>query len=255
MAVSVDCVSAPRYSGGMDAETAGQLPATLPNNLQRASTRLPAAWELQRPTSLRFKGRAAADGPKPRSFTDPVVYPGLNWFQDTFTRVYVQTADPIVAFDAAGYEPRNPTNTKERNARHVRIVRLRNNPTVKAAMAHWSAIIESSYNASRNSVLAQLVRFGWVDPADYVDELGVPLPLHRLPRDVRMAIQDFDIVQTDQGPVHRYRFVPKLKSLELLAKVATLLDPKAADFRKQSRTRVRLRFEAGGEATVETVEG
>lgn len=199
--------------------------------------------------------RAPKTGPKPRTLLDPTLYPGCNWHQDTFARVLAQTSDGEQAFTAAGYgcPPFKPVRSQA--DRGHRIARLSKARGIMAATEHYSALALQKYDASRNSIIAQLVRFGWVDPADYVDADGKPLPLHQLPRDVRMAIQDFDIVYTDNGPVHRYRFVPKLKSMELLAKVASLLDPKAAEFRKQSKTRVRLRFEAGGEAIVESIEG
>lgn len=204
------------------------------------------------PTGKNRRGglRAPKDGPKPTSLVDPTLYPGLNWGQDTFARTYAQTADQFVALQAGGYSTGNLTTT----ACRARARGMLNHPRVKAAMVLYSSLAAKVYNASRESVLAQLVRFAWVDPAEYVDADGRPVPLHKLPREVRMAIQDFDIVFTDNGPVHRYRFVPKLKALELLAKITTLLDPAARDVRRQSRTRVRLRFEKGGEATVETIE-
>ena len=71
-------------------------------------------------------------------------------------------------------------------------------------------------------VLADIIRF---DPADMYDEEGNLLPIHRMPKKVRMCIQSFEVQEvpsfTDDVPdtlTKKVKYYDKLSSVEKLMK-------------------------------------
>ena len=165
--------------------------------------------------------------PRPRSlFLLEVLLSALNVLnlrQQLFCREYVIDYHGTHAALRAGYASKGA---------HVQSTYLLKNPKVQAALAELDADKLAELDAQHGRIVAELAAVGFVDPTVLIDENGDLRPLDSLPADVRRSIAGLEVVETWVGDaengqivrVHKIRFHPKLKALELLGKRARLWD-------------------------------
>ena len=75
-----------------------------------------------------------------------------------------------------------------------------------------------------NETLHNLKLMAFADIGKMVDKEGVPLPLQKIPKEIRMAITEIEV----EGNKLKYKVGGKLKALEVLAKIARLHQPETA---------------------------
>jgi phage terminase small subunit len=109
-------------------------------------------------------------------------------------------------------------------------------PDVAAVIAAGLREEKEHTHVDPDRIIRELALVAFADPADLLDRSGKPLPMHRLPHEIRRAIASFDLevekVTTEgctgadiAGPktttrtrVVRYKLVPKTPAIELLGK-------------------------------------
>ena len=72
-----------------------------------------------------------------------------------------------------------------------------------------------------NQTLHNLTLMAFADLGKMVDGNGMPLPLQKVPKEIRMAITEIEV----EGDKLKYKVGGKLKALEVLAKIARLNQP------------------------------
>jgi hypothetical protein len=72
-----------------------------------------------------------------------------------------------------------------------------------------------------NQTLHNLTLMAFADLGKMVNAKGVPLPLHKVPKEIRMAITEIEV----EGNKLKYKVGGKLKALEVLSKIARLNAP------------------------------
>jgi hypothetical protein len=72
-----------------------------------------------------------------------------------------------------------------------------------------------------NQTLHNLTLMAFADLGAMVGADGMPLPLHKVPKEIRMAITEVEI----EGQKLKYKIGGKLKALEVLSKIARLHTP------------------------------
>ena len=91
---------------------------------------------------------------------------------------------------------------------------------VRAAIdAHLTEAAETA-GATVEFVLRELLRLATADVSKAFDEDGQLLPIHKIPKDVRLAISGIDVAVDGRsgGTVKKVRFWSKDKSLEMLGR-------------------------------------
>lgn len=151
--------------------------------------------------------------PRPTSLDDPTPWPGLTAGEDAWARAYAVTASSREAQAAAGWDP----------ALHKQSARkMLADDEIRIAVGVYSRMVARRTGVRREAVLSQLARIGFADVCDLYDpETGEVLPPHRLPVRVRAAIAGVSTTVAPDGSItHAYTLAPRVKALELLARVS-----------------------------------
>jgi len=81
--------------------------------------------------------------------------------------------------------------------------------TVQLAIFYETSTDEHEHGVDIGNVLRQVSRMTYYDPAQLVDGIGNPVPLHRLPEEIRAAIQGVEIQERfdkDEGKTVTYKY-------------------------------------------------
>lgn len=105
--------------------------------------------------------------------------------------------------------------------------RLLDDVRVRERLAYLKKEQRERYKMTADDIHARLVMAAFVDPADMFDADGNPIPIHKLPPEVRLSIESFeveDIVvgegdnKVNIGRTSKIKVISKAKSLELLGR-------------------------------------
>lgn len=97
---------------------------------------------------------------------------------------------------------------------------------IQQAILHEIALDEHEHGVDTANILRQVSRMTFYDPALVVDQVsGAPTPLHRLPEEIRAAIQGVKVTVTPEGAiVYDYKFCDRNSSIDKLMRYMGLFE-------------------------------
>ena len=163
--------------------------------------------------------------------------------EKTFARILAHTDSHEQAYIGAGYpETYNITRRAKAISRTGAIRELRT--YYKHALAHRASI-------SANEVIIQLKEAIDLDPADFYDESGTVLPIHRMPKQARMWLTELQMEEDSLGKSKtKIKWIPKLAVFKELKELANL----AKEHQEAGSGKTEIIWKTKGE-TLEVVDG
>src|SRR4051812_16507162 len=145
----------------------------------------------------------------------------LNAKQQLYVSLYLETLNGTLAAEGAGYSKHSASDRSKDLQRYTRV-----REAIDKGLAEKERELKDKVVRTMEHAYCQAT----ADIAELFDEDGAPLPLSKMPRDVRRAIHsievEFDEVAKEDGAVARVPRVAKIKlhdkraSQELFAKYA-----------------------------------
>jgi phage terminase small subunit len=152
-----------------------------------------------------------------------LAYPSVR--EAIFAREYAASGKKQQAAVIAGYTPRSAAVEAKRLLKKLNVQALIQDHMEKAAAP---TILD------KQRVLLEYMRVGFVNPQDFLDELGRPIPVKDLPRSIAAAISQIEVEEIQRrddetGELEsvsiktKLKLHPKLPALEVLAKHVGLI--------------------------------
>ena len=154
---------------------------------------------------------------------DPVT--GVTPQQERFAYKYITSGRPGIAYQQA-------YKTTSYAVARVEGRRLLDNPSIALRGEHYRKIAESKLSVSIERIALEAARIAFFDMGELVDDDGNAVPLQDLPDDTRRALNGMDIEELYEGKgkdrkhighVKKYKHVPKIEALRLLAQWKKML--------------------------------
>lgn len=142
-----------------------------------------------------------------------------------FCEEYVKDRIAVRAYKRAGY-------SAEGHAAVACSSEIMTFPEVKAYIAQLEAAQRDKAGLKAHEILNAHARIATADPADFFDADGNPLPVHKLPKKIRMAIAGITIkpqkrkrkkgAEADSANIVAYKLCNRQESLKELAKYTSM---------------------------------
>lgn len=149
--------------------------------------------------------------------------------QRRFVEEYLVDLNGAAAARRAGYS---------HAAAPARAFRLLRKPRIRAVISAETDRRACAARVKAASVVGELARVAFFDPARLLDDKGAPLPLDAVDPDVRAGIGAFELIErgpTDRGPAERRLKAKPGEKVRALLALAKLLGPAASDTRQWSQ--------------------
>jgi phage terminase small subunit len=144
----------------------------------------------------------------------------LNDKQRIYVAAYLETLNGTAAAEIAGFSKKSAEDRSKD---------LQRNPKVRAAIEQGLEELEREWKDKALKVIQHAYCLATVDIADFYDEDGYPLPLHKIPRDARRAIASVEVEVGEQTVtlLENGKYIEKVERGPRLAKFR-LHDKRAA---------------------------
>ena len=155
-----------------------------------------------------------------RSAKDPTT--GVTVQQERFAFEMATTGRPSVAYRRAYNAGAMGDASVAVNANQ-----LLSDTKIALRVEHYRKIAEAKLGVSVERIALELARIAFFDLGKLVDADGCAIPLHELDEDTRRALNGMDIKVVKDGAgighVKKYRHVPKIEALRVLAQWQKML--------------------------------
>lgn len=147
--------------------------------------------------------------------------------QERFAFEFVKTGRPSVAY-------RRAYDAEKMNQDSIRVEagRLLDNPAIALRVEHYRKIAEARMEITIERIALETARIALFDMRELVDDEGNSIALQDLPEDTARALNGMDIEELFAGAgserklighVKKYKHVPKIEALRLLAQWKKML--------------------------------
>lgn len=134
--------------------------------------------------------------------------------EETFCKLMASTADPAHAMQAAW-----PTRCKDEKQATRKGTILASVPRIQHRIRYYRQLLSMQLDVTTSRIMAELAAIAMADIAGIFATDGSLLHPQQIPRQLRAAIKEIEVIETPAGTRYKYKFHDKSQALKLLATV------------------------------------